>query len=44
MDALDNTNFMEPRIPPHILLMEDETVMAKGLKIVLERDMTLNWQ
>lgn len=35
MNGLQGVNFTQSQIPPHILLMEDEPSMAKGLKLVL---------
>lgn len=35
MNGLQQVNFSQPQVPPHILLMEDEPSMAKGLKLVL---------
>ncbi|MDP2647611.1 MAG: response regulator [Desulfobacterales bacterium] len=35
MEALQNVYGTEPRIAPHILVMEDEVSMAKGLEMVL---------
>jgi len=35
MNGLQHVNFTQQQVPPHILLMEDEPSMAKGLKLVL---------
>jgi DNA-binding response OmpR family regulator len=38
MNGLQQVDIMEPKIPPHILVMEDELSMAKGLKMVLNEE------
>jgi DNA-binding NtrC family response regulator len=38
MSELQQVDFMGPKIPPHILVMEDEPSLAKGLVMVLKEE------
>ena len=38
MNTLQETMWTEPQMPPHILVMEDELSMAKGLEMVLTEE------
>jgi DNA-binding NtrC family response regulator len=38
MSELEQLNIMDTKIPPHILIMEDEINLAKGLEMALEEE------